>query len=269
MSQDGRRHEIAMKRVVFQLPGMDAVTIRRDEVYRATDGEALTMDLYHPPDGKSGEWPPVVIFPIGYPDAGAQRLLGCKAKEMESFISWARLVAASGMAAVTHTTGDDPAVDVTALIQHVRRNARALGIDENRIGLWACSGHVPSALSVLMRDRLKCAALFYGYMLDLDGSTAVAEAARTFRFVNASAGRSVADLPPDTPLFIARAGRDEMPRLNESLDRFVAGALACNLPVTLVNHPSALHAFDLMHDRETSREIIRQALAFLRFHLSA
>jgi len=37
--------------------------------------------------------------------------------------------------------------------------------------------------------------------------------------------------------------------------------------VTLVNHPEAPHAFDLFFDTEVSREVIRQALGFLRFHL--
>jgi hypothetical protein len=60
-----------------------------------------------------------------------------------------------------------------------------------------------------------------------------------------------------------------MPHLNETLDRFVAAALACNLPVTVANHASAPHAFDVMDDSEISREIIRQILAFMRFHLLA
>ena len=49
--------------------------------------------------------------------------------------------------------------------------------------------------------------------------------------------------------------------------RFLIKALTCNLPVTFVNHSVAPHAFDLFHDSETSREIIRQMLMFLRFHL--
>jgi acetyl esterase/lipase len=69
-------------------------------------------------------------------------------------------------------------------------------------------------------------------------------------------------------LFIARAGQDEFPHLNEALDRFVAGALARDLPVTVVNHAGAPHAFDLVHDSDATREIIRQLLRFLRFHLS-
>ena len=60
-----------------------------------------------------------------------------------------------------------------------------------------------------------------------------------------------------------------MPGLNEALDDFVLKALASNLPVTLVNHPDGPHAFDLLHDSETSREIIKRILQFMQFHLTA
>ena len=127
-------------------------------------------------------------------------------------------------------------------------------------------------LSLLMRggrDYLKCAVLYYGYMLEMTGSSRVADAAKQFGFVNPSAGTSVADLPPDVPLFIARAGQDHMPGLNAALDDFVDEALTPNLPVTVINHAGGAHAFDLFHDSEMSREIIRQTLAFMRFHLTA
>jgi dienelactone hydrolase len=269
-SQEDRRHDVAKKGLVYQAPGADAVIVRRDVEYHATDAGALTMDIYHPPGAQAGAPLPAVVLMLGYSDLGAQAFFGCKFKEMESFISWARLIAASGLAAITYGTGREPAADIDALLRYLRQNAASLGVDENRIGVWACSGHVPNALSVLMqpdRDYLKCAALCYGFMLDLDGSTSVADAARTFRFVNPGAGKSVEDLPPGTPLFIARAGRDENPGLNDTIDRFLAKALHRNLPVTLVNHAAAPHAFDLMHDSETSRRIIRDVLAFLRFHL--
>lgn len=103
--------------------------------------------------------------------------------------------------------------------------------------------------------------------LDLDGQTGVADAANMFRFVNPAAGKTIDDLADDIPMFLARAGADEVPRLNETLDRFVTAALKRDLPITVVNHPGAPHAFDLLHDNERSREIIRQVLAFLRFHL--
>lgn len=271
MSRETQRHEITKKRVVYQMPAEQALIIRRDVEYRVIEADALTMDIYHPPDSKTEARIPAVVFVNGYPDPGAQKMLGCKFKEMESYISWGRLTAASGLAAITYTTGKEPASDILALLQHVRQNAAVLGIDENRIGLWACSGNVPNALSVLMqeaREYLKCAVLCYGCMLDLDGHAYIAEAARVWGFVNPCAGKSVNDLPHDVPLFIARSGQDEMPHLNETLDRFLSKALRRNLPVTFVNHPEAPHAFDLFYDSETSREIIRQILTFMRFHLS-
>jgi len=270
MSQETQRHDIAKKRVVYQMPAEHAVTIRRDIEYRITDDGALTMDIYRPPDSKSEAKIPAVVFVSGYPDAGFQKMIGCKLKEMESYISWGQLTAASELAAITYTTGKEPAADIHALLQFVRQNAAALGIDENGIGLWACSGNVPNALSVLMQEAheyLKYAVLCYGCMLDLDGDAYIAEGAKIWGFANPCAGKSVEDLPHDIPLFIARAGRDETPHLNETLDRFLGKALTRNLPVTFVNHPEGPHAFDIHHDSETSREIIRQILTFMRFHL--
>jgi hypothetical protein len=269
MSQDTQRNDISKRVVVYRIPGMDAVAARRDVEYRATDTGILTMDIYYPPGPRGETRIPAVVFVAGYPDAGFQRMLGCRFKEMGSSVSWGQLTAVSGMAAITYTS-QEPATDLHALLEHIRHNAAELGIDENRIGLWACSGNVPNALFALMReggDYLKCAVLCYGIMLDLKGSAIVAEAARTWGFVNPAAGKSVDDLPKGTPLFIVRAGRDEFPRLNETIDQFLVEGLSRNLPITFVNHAAAPHAFDLTLDSETSREIIRQMLAFMRFHL--
>lgn len=269
MSQDIGPDHISKKRVLYSIPGMDGVKVRRDVEYRATAAGRLTMDIYYPPDSKSGVLAPAVVIVAGYPDSGFEAKVGCKFKEMGSSISWGQLMAASGLVAITYTNRE-PSADIHALLEYVRQNAAPLGIDETRIGLWAGSGNVPLALSVLMheeREYLKCAVLCYGIMLDMEGDTHVAEAAKMWGFANPCTGKTVADLPEDTPLFILRAGRDEMPHLNESIDRFVAKALACNLPVTLMNHPEAPHAFDLFHDSETTREIVRRILGFMRFHL--
>ncbi len=71
----------------------------------------------------------------------------------------------------------------------------------------------------------------------------------------------------DVPLFVARAGRDEMPHLNDTIDRFLARALAINLPVTLVNHRTGPHAFDIVDDSDASRAVIQQIVAFMQCHL--
>lgn len=269
MSNGAQQDDVSKRGVVYRLPRADAVSVRRDLEFRASDSGTLALDIYRPPDSEDETRLPAVVFVSGYPDSGLEAIVGCKLKEMEAYVSWGRLTAASGLAAITYTNRE-PTADVLSLLQHVRQNAASLGVDESRIGVWACSGNVPNALSVLMgerRDHLRCAVLCYGYMLDLAGSTSVAGASKTFGFTNPCAGKSVDDLPRDVPLFVVKSGRDETPNLNGTIDRFMNEALVQNLPVTFVNHSSAPHAFDLMHDSETSREIIRQILAFMQFHL--
>jgi dienelactone hydrolase len=254
---------ITKRPVVYRMLGQESVIVRRDVPYR----DDLTIDLYYPPQLKVRA--PAVIFVTGYPDPGFQKFLGCRQKEMASYISWAELAAASGLIAVTYANREPPA-DAEAVIAFIRQNAETLGIDETRIGIWSCSGSVPTALSVLMNepsDAFRCAVLCYGLMLDLDSHTAVADGAKQFGYANPVAAKSVSDLPPKLPLMIVRAGRDEFPHLNETLDRFVSKAMECNLPMTLVNHPEAPHAFDVAHDSEMSREVIRRVLGFMRFHL--
>jgi dienelactone hydrolase len=269
MSQNTEQDHISKKRVVYTIPGMDAVTVRRNEPYRETDTGALTMDLYYPPDSRSAG-NPAVVFVTGFSDIGAEKMLGCKLKEMGSYTSWAQLVAASGLVGITYANRE-PAADAGAVLQHIRGNARSLEIDENRIGVWACSGSGPTALSVLIESghdsSVKCAVFCYPYTLDLDRSTRVADAAGQFGFVNPCAGKTANDLPRDVPLFFARAGQDRMPGLNEALDRFLGNAMRENLPITFVNHPAAPHAFDLFDNSESSREIIKRILTFFQFHL--
>ena len=267
MSQETSRAEITRKTVFYQTPGADAVTVRADIAYRAS-APALTMDIYYPPEAKSGVRVPAVIVVAGYPDPGFERFLGCKFKEMGSTVSWGRLIAASGMIAITYSNAD-PATDLDALREHARQDAAPLGIDERRIGLWASSGNVPLALSLIAQKQVKCAALCYGYMLDLDGSTRVAEAAKMWGFANPAASKSMDEFPADVPLLIVRAGQDQTPGLNETIDSFLTHAVRRNLPVAFVNHPPAPHAFDLMEDSERSRAIIRQVLDFLKENLSA
>jgi len=271
MSQELPHDHVTKKPVVYRIPGMENATIRRDVEYRTTDAGALTMDLYYPLGSKAGTPLPGIVFVHGYSDAGIgmPKVLGWpRFKEWGICASWGQLAAASGMVAITYTNRE-PTADLFALLQHVRQNAAALSIDVNRVGLYASSGHVPLALFALMRedrDYLKCAVLSCGYMLDLEGSTGVAEMAKQVGFVNPGAGRSVDDLPKNLPLFIVRAAQEQFPHLNDMIDRFMARALNLNLPVTFINHPGP-HGFELMQDNEHARETIKQMLAFMRFHL--
>lgn len=261
---------IAKKVAVYELPGMNEVRIQRDLPYSDSGDGALTLDVYHPAVDADDPARPAIVTVLGYPDPGLQRLFGVKFKEWGSPVSWARLIAASGLVAINYSNVN-PVADLPRVLGHLKANGPALGIDPDRIGLIASSGHGPLALRTVMdggrKNPIRCAVLICPFTLDLDGSTSIADAATTFRFANPNAGTTVDDLPAETALFIARAGRDEMPGLNEALDRFVSRALARNLPLTLMNHPEGPHAFDVLRADPTSREIIRSALAFLRFHL--
>ena len=99
-------------------------------------------------------------------------------------------------------------------------------------------------------------------------ATGVAEAQQVWRFANPGAGKSVDDLPADVPLLVVRAGRDAFPQINPSIDAFVRHGLRRNLPLTLVNHHRAPHAFDVDDDSEESQRVIMQILAFLRMSLA-
>ena len=251
---------IASRRILYDIP---AGIVRQEHAYRASDGSLQPMDIYRRSTGTSHDRLPTVLMVTGYPDAGMQRIFGRRAKELGSNVSWAELMAASGMAVITYANVR-PVEDAAAVLQHLQQEGAALGINAERIGIWSCSGNVPNALGLSMgagREVVRCAALLYGYMLDLDGSTIVNEMSK-FGFVTPAAGKSIDDLPADLPLFVARAGRDEMPRLNETVDTFIGHSIARNRPITVANHRQGPHAFDAVHDSRETRIIIRQVVTF-------
>lgn len=71
------------------------------------------------------------------------------------------------------------------------------------------------------------------------------------------------------PILIARAGLDQIPTMDDSIDHFVREALAKNVALTVANHPHGVHGFDNQTDDERSREIIQSAIAFMKSHLNA
>jgi hypothetical protein len=242
--------------LVHTIPGADTITVERDHVY-TTDQGPLPFDLYRP---RATAPTAAVILVTGLPDPGVVAMLGKPLKDWTSNMCWARLIAASGIAAITYT--NRTAADATAVIRHLRANAASLGLDPARIGLWACSGAVPNALGLIARERPACAALLYGYLLDLDGATAVADAVPRFHFANPAV--SIDELPRDLPMLLVRAGRDTTPGLEDTFQRFLSAARTRDLAVTLLDHPDAPHAFDLVDDTPRTHEVIDEILAFLR-----
>ncbi len=271
--------DIFTRRVCLQLDGMDAVSVRRDVAYGPPD-RRLCLDAYYPseePDdgptfakATAGRRWAAVIIVAGYPGAMEPRRTTLSYKEIGWTVSMCQLIARSGMVAIAYENRD-PEADLQALFEHIHECAESLRIDPARVGVIAVSGNVPTALTTIMQDASRtpaCAVFGFGCLLDLDGATDVADAARQFGFANPAAGRTVADLRRDVPLLITRAGRDQFPAMNASIDSFIRQGLRENLPMTLVNHAEGPHAFDLFDDSRTSRDILRQTLRFLRQHLT-
>lgn len=263
--------EIVNMPVVYRVPNMNRVIVKTDLKYTTTEDPNLLMDVYLPPRLAKGERRPAVVFIHG--GAAAQ----FKPKDWGIYKSWGRLVAASGMIAVTftHRLGypkpllAEAASDVTAAISYVRANADSLNIDKDRLCLAAYSAGGPM-LSLGMRDRpdyVRCLVAFYA-LLDIQQSephrtNESSDMVKRFSPITYLAN----DAGKLAPMFIARAGLDEVPTLNDSIDRFVREALSKNASIIVFNHPQGVHGFDNQTDDERSREIIRSAIDFMKLHL--
>ncbi len=57
-------------------------------------------------------------------------------------------------------------------------------------------------------------------------------------------------------------------KYNTDKDRICLIAYSENIPLSLMNHPQGVHGFDNQNDDERSREIIRNAIAFMQAHLN-
>lgn len=68
---------------------------------------------------------------------------------------------------------------------------------------------------------------------------------------------------PLPPMLVVRADMDR-PVFNESIDRFVQEAKLLGHAITFINHPNGQHAFDILDDDETSRQIIKDTLVFMK-----
>ena len=236
-----RAPDILNDRVVLRLPGMDDVLVRRDLEWKAADGTTLRMDLFEPkgtkPDARLG----VVVFVNGV--GGTPEI---SLRRWGVYQSWARLVAASGMAAVLHDSRQEHAeADVAAVVDHLRAHAGELGIDGNDVAVWASSANVNAGFAYAAdpsRTFLRAAVFYYGS-------------------VNKDRIRQ------DLPVLVVRAGLDQ-PWANGPIDAYAARALALDAPVTIMNLPGAIHAFDVFDDNEQSRMAVRATLDFLRENLS-
>ena len=259
-----------MMPVVLKVPGMDKVKVVENLKYTKSDDPNVLMDIYIPPDLSENEKRPAVIFLHG----GAKT--DYTPKDWGVYTTWGRLIAASGFVGVTFThrleyptaSLEKAATDVRDAVKYVRENADKYHIDKERICLIAYSAGGPLLTSAMRGDMpfVRCLVAFYAFMDIQQSDYAKTEKPET---VKSFSPITYLETEPSKipPMFIARAGRDEVPTMSDSIDRFINEALTKNIALTFANHPQGVHGFDNQNDDERSREIIRAAIEFIRLHL--
>lgn len=229
--------DITRHGIVYQVPGMAAVKVRRDIALAG----APRLDLYTPARAKPGKLP-VVVFINGVGDRP-----GSKLKDWQIYQDWARLIASRGYAAVLHETdGTRVHAEITKLLERLHAEGGSLGLDTERIAIWACSANVSQALPIVM-----------------DGSPAGVRAAVIYYGTGAPR-----QLRKDLPVFWVLAGLDGAGLLSGQRAIWTR-AIAEGVPWTMVNAPTLPHAFDAVDAGVESRRLVADTLAFFDAQLGA
>jgi acetyl esterase/lipase len=269
-------NELLQARIAYRVPEMELVDVASDNIYKIIDGEPLMFDVYRPFDGDDRARLPAVIFVHG---EGPPEVVKT-ARSWGQYVSWGQLIAKSGMAAVifNHRSSDqyaqvrDAGADVDDLIAYVLENAERYGIDATRLAVWTCSAGGPYALRAALNaspQYVQCIVAYYAicdvlHLAEEPSSTLDEQTLEEFSpyyFINQYPER----VPP---LFVAKAELDQ-PHINRSLDRFSQRAEDNGVIVERVTHQSGRHGFDVIDEDDTTREIIRRTVHFLKLHLHA
>jgi acetyl esterase/lipase len=261
--------EFAFKRIVYSVPEMTRVKVAKNQIYKRASSEELKMDVYSLP-GKQRR--PAVVFIHG---GRIPRNLLTTPKDWGAYVSLGQLVAASGFVGVTFNhrfyaweSLTDSQSDVMDLMAYVRDNAESLGVEKDRIILWALSaGGIFLSQPLQQSPPYIRSIIAYYSELDLQNQRKAAPASVTDETLREFSpvhhlGNKDKNVPP---IFIARAGLDDK-ELNDGIDRFVQLALSRNLTVEVVNHATGHHAFDIEDNNERSREIIKRTIEFIKAH---
>lgn len=221
----------------YDLPNMDRIGVAN-----VTYKDDLSMDLYYPPDFDFGQPLPVVLFVHGVRDMS--RTL----KETGWYVSWGQLVAASGMVGVNYDVSD-PLENIVDVLHYLQASAPTLGIDPQRICLWASSGNPPPAILAMTRQNesyhagLRCAVIYYGSVMKLNG-----------------------EFPSDFSILAVRGGKDYA-GFSDHITDLTDWAQEQDVAVTLIDYPEGTHSFDVTMDTPRTREIIQQTLTFMQEQL--
>jgi acetyl esterase/lipase len=241
--------------VFYSVPGMDAVRVERDVVFRTAGDTALKADIYLP--AARGTYPVVLLVSGGSVNDW---------RAAAFYTSFARVLAAEGLAAVSfdkRLARDRNAVPVASedslvLADYLKSNAAKYDLDPSRLCTWHFSAGGTIAGTMLgEKTPASCVVLTYALLSLGEGDRDPALAPYS-ALVQA---RERADRFP--PTLVVRAGRDQK-ALNDNIDAFVSLALGKNAPVTLINYPAGDHGFEILNDTDETRRVIAQSIAWVK-----
>lgn len=258
--------------IVLEVEGMDRAVVKRDLVYKSVDGRPLRFDAYLPTGLATGSARPAVILAPG----GVSVDTAPRPKDWGVYVSWGRLMAASGFIGITvdyrlsypRRQYAEGAADLADLMAFLARPASGLPVDPERLAVVAFSGGGPMLAPLLAGDAggVRCLAAFYTFM-DTD-HVSPAEAGASAEVLRRFSPLAVSEANPrPVPLFLAMAGRDEIAPVNPSIERFLGSAVQRRAPVSFFVHPEGAHGFDRKNNDDRTRYIIRALVQFLGEHL--
>jgi dienelactone hydrolase len=216
---------------LFAYPAPPSDSYRRtvNVRYADADGVPLEMDVFRP--AADAPAPALVFFNRA---TGADRSTGF-------YGEWAKVAASRGLVAVTPDLRDgQEAADFRRLVPYLVAHAGELGIDPQRVAVYAGSGNVWAAFPAVEDPALtaiKAAVIYYGYG-DVE----------TFRL--------------DLPVLWVRAGLDR-PAMNGGINTVLTRALAQNAPLTLVNDATGHHAFEISDPDAVTAHTIDRTIEFV------
>jgi len=245
--------------VFYSVPGTDAVRVERDIVFRTAGETPLKADIYLP--ASRGTYPVVLLVSGGAVNDW---------RTAAFYTSFARVLAAEGLAAVNYdkrlgrerNSASAASDDTLALVDYLKTHAAKYGLDMSRLCTWHFSAGGRVAGTMLGEKSAASSVVLTYAILSFGEGDKEAELAPHSALVQA---RERGDKLP--PTLVVRAGRDAK-MLNDSIDAFVAAALARNAPLSMINYPAGEHGFEILNDTAETRRVIAQSIAWVKSRLT-
>ena len=228
--------------IVYSVPGMETVVPVHADIPYSTENEAFQLDVYAPPGLDPDTRLPAVLFVHG--GASAQRNL----KEHAQYVSWGKLMGASGLIAITFNWNAPDPSGIEQAIAYVHEHAAEFQIDGERLCIFSVSAGVSAGFTLALQKMppyVRCLVGYYG------------NPSPALEWITT---QDASQLPP---ILLVKAAQDD-PTLIAGTDRFASELTSRNAQVTVLLHENGEHAFDIRDNDDRSREIIEQTLEFIK-----